>query len=587
MLSTKRIMNRALLLSILVCCLSGQAVAEDGAPTAPTTDSSAIEWVRHHAIPLTSDDPASDSDDLMFLKDLVGDARVVSLGEATHGTREFFRIKHRLVKFLVEDMGFTHFGIEASMPNCQAINDYVLKGTGDPEEALHRQGFWTWDTQEILALIEWMRLHNRNTSDGHKVRFFGYDMQNPRAAARIAIEFVEMSDSSAGRPLRQQFDRLFPDNGLNFWQVYEEYSPSERESLRQFTVSLISTIDLMKGDGSALPTGIDWSQARLYANVSSQCEKMMRMEKEFQPSIGVLEWYRIYDIFVESASGLADMLTRVGSPVADSLLIYITQIQEPRIFEKYEDLESDQERQQWKDHAARLVSFLTSSQTHCVAEAGDSAYKASCSAAQDIVLAWQCLDEYAAMPEARPNIRDQAMAENIAWTLDQAGSGARIVLWAHNLHVMRKPEDPGYGSMGNELEQKYGDDHFVIGFSFNRGSFQAAFMDVDASGNYTQKLGPFSVKRADDGTIPWLFAQVELPLFFIDLRDISSAGAAAWLSDARPMRAIGAGYSNDDIQKYFESVILPEHFDAVIFVDSTSAATPSERTRVRFNVSGP
>ena len=74
--------------------------------------------------------------DLQPLKAVIGDARIVALGEGTHGTREFFRMKHRLTEFLAAEMGFTLFAIEANMPEAYRINEYVLTGKGDPKELL-------------------------------------------------------------------------------------------------------------------------------------------------------------------------------------------------------------------------------------------------------------------------------------------------------------------------------------------------------------------------------------------------------------------------------------------------------------------
>jgi len=84
------------------------------------------------------------------------------LGEATHGTREFFQLKHRMLEFLASEMGFTIFSIEASMPEAYRLNDYVLNGNGDPAQLLKGMYFWTWDTQEVLAMIRWMREFNQS-----------------------------------------------------------------------------------------------------------------------------------------------------------------------------------------------------------------------------------------------------------------------------------------------------------------------------------------------------------------------------------------------------------------------------------------
>src|SRR5205085_9395469 len=126
------------------------------------------------------------------LKKVVGDARIVALGEATHGTREFFQLKHRMLEFLATQMGFTIFSIEASMPEAYRLNDFVLNGTGDPAKLIKGMYFWTWDTQEVLDMVMWMREFNK--SGKGRVEFTGFDMQTPNVAAQIASEFVAKAD---------------------------------------------------------------------------------------------------------------------------------------------------------------------------------------------------------------------------------------------------------------------------------------------------------------------------------------------------------------------------------------------------------
>ena len=123
---------------------------------------------------------------------MVGNARIVSLGEATHGTREFFQLKHRMLEFLASEMGFTIFSIEASMPEAYRLNDYVLNGTGDPAQLLKGMYFWTWDTEEVLAMIRWMRAFNQ--SGKGRVEFTGFDMQTPTVAQQNALAFVKQYD---------------------------------------------------------------------------------------------------------------------------------------------------------------------------------------------------------------------------------------------------------------------------------------------------------------------------------------------------------------------------------------------------------
>lgn len=165
-----------------------------------------LAWIRRNAMPVASDDPESPHDDLAGLKELIGDARIVALGEGTHGTREFFRMKHRIVEFLASEMGFTVFAIEANMPEARRVNDYVLRGEGDPRKALAGMYFWTWNTEEVLAMIEWMRDYNE--SGAGSVEFWGFDLQTPTVAMDDVREFVERADPDYLDSLSEEFDTV-------------------------------------------------------------------------------------------------------------------------------------------------------------------------------------------------------------------------------------------------------------------------------------------------------------------------------------------------------------------------------------------
>jgi erythromycin esterase len=161
-------------------------VQEKPVPFEANTDQ--VEWLMTQAHPFGSDDPTLDHSDLIFMDELVGDARIVALGEATHGTAEFFRMKHRLLRYLAEEKGFTLFAIEASMPEAERLNDYVLGGDGDPAELIAGMYFWTWKTEEVLAMVEWMRQYNEQ---GGHLEFHGNDMQFPGLAMRTALDFMQ------------------------------------------------------------------------------------------------------------------------------------------------------------------------------------------------------------------------------------------------------------------------------------------------------------------------------------------------------------------------------------------------------------
>jgi erythromycin esterase len=126
------------------------------------------------------------------------------MGEATHGTREFFQLKHRMLEFLATEMDFTIFSIEANMPEAYRLNDYVLNGNGDPAKLLKGMYFWTWDTQEVLDMIRWMREFNK--SGKGRIEFTGFDMQFPDVAMATARDFVAKNDPEYALNLQKASD---------------------------------------------------------------------------------------------------------------------------------------------------------------------------------------------------------------------------------------------------------------------------------------------------------------------------------------------------------------------------------------------
>ena len=135
-----------------------------------------IDWIKQNAVPLKTVKANSGFEDLDFLKPLLANKRIIGMGEATHGTKEFFEMKHRMLEFLVTQMGFTVFGIEASYGRCKYINDYVLTGKGNLDTATVIQGFTTWSTEEVRDMIQWMRNYNETHPD-KKIQFVGFDLQ--------------------------------------------------------------------------------------------------------------------------------------------------------------------------------------------------------------------------------------------------------------------------------------------------------------------------------------------------------------------------------------------------------------------------
>src|SRR5256885_16806030 len=174
-------------------------------------DSAVVGWIRETAIPLRPVDAGSGFADLAPLTAVLKDARIVGLGESTHGTSEFQRVKHRLLEFLVTEMGYTAFALEASYSDAQPMNEYLLHGKGNRADVLTKLGYVAWDMEEFAAMVDWMRSYNRTVPEARKVRFYGVDIYrnslgraNGLAAVRRVVPAAAAATDSLFRVLAEQ-----------------------------------------------------------------------------------------------------------------------------------------------------------------------------------------------------------------------------------------------------------------------------------------------------------------------------------------------------------------------------------------------
>ncbi|WP_328940688.1 erythromycin esterase family protein [Streptomyces sp. NBC_00250] len=175
--------------------------AESGTANGRTALVRSLERAAH---PLGSTEPGGRTGDLRALSTMVGDAKVVGLGEATHGSHEFFAMKERVFRHLVEERGFTAFALEMSWSAGLRIDEYLQGGPGDPrtiaEETLAGS---PWEREEFVSLIGWMREYNRR-HPGHRVHFMGDDLGAPKLGDHVFARVL----SSVGETRPQVLPRL-------------------------------------------------------------------------------------------------------------------------------------------------------------------------------------------------------------------------------------------------------------------------------------------------------------------------------------------------------------------------------------------
>lgn len=138
------------------------------------------EYISKFIYPLKTFDPTEkDNSDLLILNKLIGDSKVIGLGESTHGSSEVYRMKYRISQYLISNRNYNVFSLEANMPESYLMNQYLEGRNNDSKEILKGMYFWLWQTEETLNFVEWLK--NYNTSNS-KVYFDGFDMQYSKGA---------------------------------------------------------------------------------------------------------------------------------------------------------------------------------------------------------------------------------------------------------------------------------------------------------------------------------------------------------------------------------------------------------------------
>jgi len=152
------------------------------------------DWLQKNTIHLKTVDAGSGFDDMMPLKAMIADARIVSLGESSHLNGSYYKVKHRMIEFLVNEMDFIVFAIEAPFGCASKINEYLLGGDISPQEALEELVYKVWRTEEILDMLIWMREYN--ATHDKKVTFYGFDDRPVFRCAKVVYDYLRQTNGT-------------------------------------------------------------------------------------------------------------------------------------------------------------------------------------------------------------------------------------------------------------------------------------------------------------------------------------------------------------------------------------------------------
>jgi len=405
-----------------------------------------------------------DSVSLDMLLARIGPARVVLIGEASHGTSEFYRFRARITRELIEKQGFNLVAVEADWPDASRIDHYVQHREVAASEwtAFSRFPTWMWRNEEVREFVDWLREHNAGIDDpGQRVGFHGLDLYSLYTSIHEVLEYLSRVDPEAARVARERYGCLTP------WQsdpaTYGRAAVSGR--YRECQTEVVAMLgDLLKKrldyaaehDGSAFLNAVQ--NARLVTNAE--------------------RYYRsLYEGFADS---------------------------------------------------------------------------------------W--------------NLRDGHMFETLRGLLEQRGSDARAVVWAHNSHLGDASATDmaarGEYNLGQLCRQTYGNGAYLIGFGTHGGT-------VAAASNWD---GPMEVREVRP-SLPesWerLCHDAGIPAFMLGLGHTHPGQLRERLLEQALERAIGVIYrpETERFSHYFMARLAAQ-FDEYIWFDQTRAVTPLDTRRL-------
>jgi erythromycin esterase-like protein len=238
--------------------------------------------IRDAARPLTGS--ATDYDALL---DLVGDARVVLLGEASHGTHEFYRERARITRRLIQEKGFVAVAVEADWPDAYRVNRWV-RDAGEDHTALEAlAGFerfprWMWRNRDVLEFVEWLRRHNDFQRPEGRVGFYGLDLYSLFSSIEAVIGFLDKVDPEAAQRARFRYS-CFEDfgedtQGYGYAAEFGLTRSCEDQAVQQLVDLQRQAAELVRRDGRVPQDEFFYAEqnARLVKNSEEYYRTMFR-----------------------------------------------------------------------------------------------------------------------------------------------------------------------------------------------------------------------------------------------------------------------------------------------------------------------
>lgn len=208
--------------------------------------------------------------------DRYGDAQVVLLGEATHGTSEFYRARAAITRRLIEEHGFTVVAVEADWPDAARIDGYVRHHDPRPRrgDSFVRFPTWMWRNHDVLAFADWLRDYNEHKSEERQVSFHGLDVYSLNESIASVLEYLDSVDPDEAAKARWRYGCLTPwqDHPTAYGKAVVQggLGDCEQAVLDQLRRLFENRLDYLKEDGEK------WFDAAQNAKIVAAAERYYR-----------------------------------------------------------------------------------------------------------------------------------------------------------------------------------------------------------------------------------------------------------------------------------------------------------------------
>lgn len=231
--------------------------------------------------------PLVDDHDLTRIIATLGSASFVLLGEATHGTHDFYALRARITQALIEEHGFSAVTIEGDWPDAYRVNRYVQgsKMVLDAADALGgfaRFPTWMWRNTAVTAFIDWLRSHNAALPEGRRVGFYGLDLYSLHSSMRAVIDYLDRHDPSAAEGARRSygcFEQFGRDSDTYAWAASRHANGTCEDAVTTELLALRERrVEFLRRDGMTASDEFFFAEqnARLAVNAERYYRTMFR-----------------------------------------------------------------------------------------------------------------------------------------------------------------------------------------------------------------------------------------------------------------------------------------------------------------------